>query len=303
MPIAAVDSRVVTSLLVAGGIAIFGLLLVITAAGELRGRRKARVPVGFRPGPSDEELEKSVIERYLLWGSAATLLIALWIPAYWLREPTRLQEERDNFTQLALTRGERLYEEFQCFTCHGTDGEGTVQKYTIDDRELQYAEPPLKYIYARYAAAGKNEGEITQLILDAINRGRPGTPMPTWGLAFGGPLNSQQVQDLTLFIQSIQEEFPDPERGATGRDLFEANCAICHNAPGNAEEDPSLVGAGGVGPNLRVAFERLTRDQIFQTIHDGRVNVNRPSMPTWAALGEDAIEALVRFIESIQRSR
>jgi hypothetical protein len=33
---------------------------------------------------------------------------------------------------------------------------------------------------------------------------------------------------------------------------------------------------------------------------DGRLNINRPSMPAWAGLGQPAIEALVQFIESIQ---
>lgn len=301
IPIVAVDSRVVTTLVVAGGIGVFGLLLILTAAGELRGRRKAKVPVGFRPGPSDEQLERSVLERTMLWGAVSTLVIALWLPAYWLREPKRLAEAHDKFQTREVASGRALYEDFQCTLCHGENAEGGTRSFSIDGVEHRYAEPPLKYIYSRYAATGMNEDQITQLILDAINRGREGTPMPTWGIAFGGPLNSAQVDDLVLYLQSIQEEFPDTRiRG--GRALFEANCGICHNAPG-ADDDPSKIGAGGVGPNLRVAFERLTREQIFNTIKNGRLNVNRPSMPAWAALGDQAIEALVRFIQSIQRSR
>jgi mono/diheme cytochrome c family protein len=287
----AISSRVVTALVVAGGIAVFGLLLVITAAGELRGRRKAKVPVGMRPAPSDEELEKTTLVRTIYWGAAATLVMALWLPAYWLREPTRLGEEERNFENLSLQHGEELWTEFQCNSCHGDEAEGGVRTFTVDGVDHQYAEPPLKYVYSRYIAAGRNEDEITQLITDAINRGRPGTPMPTWGLAFGGPLNSEQVDSLVDWIRSIQEEFPE-SGSRDGADLFEANCAICHGAEGE----------GGIGPNLQVAFDRLTRDQVAQTIRVGRLNTNRPSMPAWAALGDNAIEALVRFIESIQRS-
>lgn len=287
----AVSSRVVTALVVAGGLALFGLLLVITAAGELRGRRKAKVPVGMRPAPGDEELEKTTLVRTIYWGAAATLVMALWLPAYWLREPTRLGEEEQNFINLSLQHGEELWAEFQCNSCHGDQAEGGLRTFTVDGVDHQYAEPPLRYVYSRYKAAGENEDEITQLITDAINRGRPGTPMPTWGLAFGGPLNSEQVDSLVDWIRHIQEEFPPPGT-SDGAELFEANCATCHGAEGE----------GGIGPNLQVAFDRLSRDQVARTIREGRLNTNRPSMPAWAALGDNAIEALVRFIESIQRS-
>jgi hypothetical protein len=49
-----------------------------------------------------------------------------------------------------------------------------------------------------------------------------------------------------------------------------------------------------------VALQRLTRDELTMTIMHGRLNINRPSMPSWAGLGDPAVEALVQFIESIQ---
>ena len=113
--------------------------------------------------------------------------------------------------------------------------------------------------------------------------------MPTWGLPFGGPLNSRQVDTIVAFLQSIQQPFPEANT-IDGAALFAANCAICHGA--NAK--------GSVGPNLTVEFQRNTRDVITKTIMDGRLNINRPSMPAWAGLGQPAIEALVQFIESIQ---
>lgn len=304
--ILAIDSRVVTSLLVGGGIAIFGALLIATAAGELMGRRKAKVPIGMRPGPSDEQLERNVLESYMLWGALSTLVLALWLPAYWLREPTRLAQAADKFQTREVQEGELMYSDdpnrgFDCASCHGPGGEGGVRQFIVDGVSYSYAEPPLKYIYSRYAAAGRTEDETTQLIQDAIARGRPGTPMPTWSLAYGGPMNSAQIENMILYIQSIQEEYPEPANVRDGRALYDANCGICHNAPGNVDENPRLLGAGGIGPNLRVAFDRLSRQEVYDTIFHGRLNVNRPSMPTWAALGDRAIESLVRFIESIQR--
>jgi cbb3-type cytochrome c oxidase subunit III len=285
----ALDSRATTAILVIGGLALFGLLLVITAAGELRGRRKARVPAAYRPGPSDEELESTVLVRYLLVGALGLLVSALWLPAYWLNEPHRLNSKKVAIQRETVQQGQEQFESL-CAQCHGLDASGGTRDYVIDGKSRKYAEPPLKYIYDRYKQAGRNDDEITQIIYDAINRGRSGTPMPTWGLAFGGPLNSRQVDTIVAFFQSIQEPFPKAT-STNGADLFAANCAICHGE--NAE--------GSVGPNLTVALQRLTLDQLETTIKTGRLNVNRPSMPAWAGLGQPAIDALVQFIQSIQK--
>lgn len=298
----ALDARATAGLAVVGGLALFVLLLLLTAAGELRGRRAAKVPSAFRPAPSDEELEGRVFERAVLWAALCSLFIALWLPLYWLREPTRLAQKAEKFNNIALVQGEEIYTEF-CATCHGKEGEGLSRTVTINGRELQYAEPPLKYLYDRYRKAGRNEEEITQILNDAINRGRPGTPMPTWSLGFGGPLNTFQVDTLVTWIRSIQAPVDDhafPGLNSTnGEEIFAANCAICHSPPG-WEDDDSLVGTGGVGPNLRTVLSQLNLFEVRETIERGRLNINRPSMPSWAAFPSTAIDALLKFIVSIQ---
>jgi len=324
----AINSRVATALVVAGGIAIFGFLLIVSAAGELAGRRKAKVPVGFRPAPSDEELEGRVWERTLLYGALTTILVAVWLPVYWLREPTRLAEKKVKFSEFSIDEGRKLFAGDGsatnpvgfCARCHGPGGEGTIQQITIENGTTSVAEPPLKYIYSRYKAAGRSEDDITQVIYDAINHGRPGTLMPTWSLAFGGSMNSAQIDDLVAFIRSIQKVFPNQQfapPGQTGAQIFANNCAVCHGHIGT--QDPATgvypqmgtghsdTGTNGAltltpGPNLTVALTRLSLDQLRTTIEHGRLNTNRYSMPAWAALGKDAIDALVTFIQSIQRS-
>lgn len=317
IPIVAINSRVTTALVVGGGLAVFGALLIATASSELRGRRKAKVPIGYRPAASDEELESRFIVKVLTWSALFTILMALWLPAYWLREPSRLASKRTALQLLAVNQGRDLYRGTEstpglCAQCHGMNGEGLPRTVNINGAEVSYTEPPLKYMYSRYKAAGRNEDEVTQLIYDAINRGRPGTPMPTWALAFGGPLNSVQVDDVVQYLRSIQEVFPAPEAGATGAQLFAANCAICHGRQGAVRADGTYPVMGtGVddqghlmpGPNLSIALQRLTPDQLRDTIMNGRLNTNRYSMPSWAALGNDAVDALVQFIESIQRSK
>lgn len=300
--LAAMDARVTAGLAVVGGLALFVLLLLLTAAGELRGRRTAKVPAAMRPAPSDEELEGRVFERAVMWAALCSLFVALWLPLYWLREPTRLGQKADKFNRIALKQGEEIYTGF-CATCHGEDAAGQNRTVTIGGRELQYAEPPLKFIYDRYRKAGRNEEEITQILYDAINRGRPGTPMPTWGLAFGGPLNTFQVDTLVTWLRSIQAPIDKTVfrqmDSRDGEEIFKANCAVCHSPPG-WEEDDSLVGIGGVGPNLRTVLSQLNLFEVRETIEKGRLNINRPSMPSWAAFPSTAIDALLKFLVSIQ---
>lgn len=284
----AIDSRVSGALIVIGGLAIFGALLLAASWGDIRGHRAPRVPWGYRPAPSDDELERDVNVRWKKWSLFSIVLMALWIPAYWLREPRRMNDKRAFFQTEAVTEGRATFIAY-CAACHGPDAGGGLRQYLIGGVTRNYAEPPLKYAYARYLASGRSQDEITQLIYDAIGRGRPGTPMPTWGIAFGGPLSSRQVDNVVTFLQSIQQEFPK-EMSTNGADIFSRDCAVCHGENGG----------GGVGLNLRVSLKRLTIPELRDVIHKGRVNINRPSMPSWGVLGDPAIEALVQFIESIQ---
>ncbi len=276
-------------------IVFVGMILFLVVGRRMARRKKSLVPAGMRPGPSDEMLERRVLVRYFLLGTVISFALALWLAGYFLREPVRIRNKEIAFKEQAVNRGRLLYaptgdptnlQALGCATCHGVAGEGGVRQF----QGHSYAEPPLKYIVARYRAAGRNDEDIKRLITDAIERGRPGTPMPTWGLAFGGPLHAESVSDLVEFIYSIQGDTPDTKT-AGGKKLFEANCAVCHGADG----------AGGIGPNLTVALQRLSEEEMRTTIKEGRLNTNRPSMPSWAWLGSDAIDALVQFLKSIQR--
>ncbi len=295
---AAADNRLVAGLLVSVGFALVAIFLIASALSS--NRRRNEVPAALRPGPSDEELESKTLPRFLAVGSIFLLATAVFLPAYWLREPTRIRLKEDQFKRESIKRGKIVYEPAEpgaphfsanCARCHGADGEGAVQPFR---EKFDYAEPPLKYIVSRYKEAGRNDEEIRQLMYDAIERGRPNTLMPTWGLNFGGPLNSQQVDDVVNFLYSIQEEAPAAAKGAEGKSLFLANCNVCHS------QRNSPVGSGGVGPDLRTVMSKLNPLEIFETIHDGRLNINRASMPTWAFLGDEAIRSIIQFLRTIQ---
>ncbi|HEX9696277.1 MAG TPA: c-type cytochrome [Actinomycetota bacterium] len=320
---AAKDTRLVAGILVASALALIAIFLIASAMSSRR--RTSEIPWAIRPGPSDDELESKTLPRFLAIGSIFLLFLSVWLPGLWLREPTRIDLKVDQFLIESTHRGEIIYAESappdargahfsaNCASCHGTDGGGGVQPF----KEIfTYAEPPLKYLVSRYKAAGRNDEEIRLIMYDAIERGRPGTRMPTWGQSFGGPLNAQQIDDVVNFIYSIQEPIPgagDVKATAeAGGQLFDANCAVCHmhKDPATGEvvwqhTDPKTgqIIRGGVGPDLREAFAQLGADEVRATIHNGRINYNRPSMPTWAFLGDSAIDALVAFLQSLQTAR
>jgi hypothetical protein len=119
-----------------------------------------------------------------------------------------------------------------------------------------------------------------------ITYGRPFSPMPAWGVAGGGALNDQQVQNLVDYIQSIQispqqaqqdaqgelakmmaEKNPDgtPKWKSQGEALFNLGfdddfaggayaCARCHTQEWSYTYDYSQVrsisGCGAFGPSL-----------------------------------------------------
>jgi mono/diheme cytochrome c family protein len=302
IPLAAADNRVTTAIIASIAIVAFFGFLVITAVGGPR-TRKGEIPAGFRPGPSDADLETRVLDRWVGVSMISMMFMAVFLPVYWLREPTRLTTKESQFLKASIQRGEELYApagtaltSVGCATCHGAEGVGGTSAFTLVDHKtgkpipINYAEPPLRLAVARYTAAGRSIDEVKQLLRDAIERGRPGTPMPTWSLEFGGPLNSQAVDDVINYILSIQVAVEPLNRPIDAQALFEQNCSICHGQDGS----------GIIGPPLTIELQRNSELQIQDIIKKGRLNLDRPSMPAWAHLGDDAIKALVAFIKSIQ---
>ena len=50
-----------------------------------------------------------------------------------------------------------------------------------------------------------SEDEVREI----LTYGRPGTPMPAWGVAGGGPMTTQQIDELIAYLKSIQISYKD----------------------------------------------------------------------------------------------
>lgn len=287
------------------------LVPVLLYARGSRGRKPwvEDVPSAMQPGYSDEELEGRIRMRYLTWGVVLTVFFALALPLYWISEQARLSNEVEGFFTVAVERGETLYTE-NCAQCHGADagGGGAASPYNADEN---WPAPNLTTIAARYEN-NPNVTDIREYIINTLEQGRPGTPMPIWGAAYGGPWNDQQIEEVTDFLLSRQVDDTVEAQAAanlSGRELFEGNCARCHGVDGQS-------GDGRPGPSLVGVFERHGRDSVLGILRNGIKLGTGVTMPPWqngyfypTGPGEDAgpavyddaaLNKIVDYLEKLQ---
>jgi mono/diheme cytochrome c family protein len=185
--------------------------------------------------------------------------------------------------------GEKLYVE-NCAVCHGLDGQGRVGATLAKDW------PSIR---------------PDQTIRAIIANGVPGSPMPAWSKANGGPFDEAQIEALVAYILTWESGGPrqippaptvmtrppitppsnvsgDPNNGAI---LYDQNCAVCHGA--NRE--------GRIGATLAKNWPSLRPDQVIKnTIANG---IKGSAMPAWSQtqggpLSEREIEDIVAFLLS-----
>jgi mono/diheme cytochrome c family protein len=297
-----------------------------------------------RPGLTDEALEGPRLTRALTWGLVLMGVTAIGLPLYWLREPTReagggYDRGAKWFEENAIEHGKNLYSappeegeegsrkaHFNCAQCHGADGQGGTRTFQLRDpvnpdappRPVSWQCPPLNTVTLRY-----RDAELYNILV----YGRPGTPMPAWGVKGGGPMNDQQINDLITYLHSIsigpdkakqeaEAAFDtaraDPANAAKsdGQLLFEGNCARCHTK-GFSYAEPQISGGGAFGPSLVGGtslrqFPNIT-DQILwvsETAELGKqYGVNGVSdgvMPHFdSMLTDDQIRAIVDYERSL----
>lgn len=187
-------SSVITVLAVVAGIIWLGVLLV----SALRNRGGAEeVAANLKPGIDDQQLETRRLET----GQKAAILfsafLAISLPLYFLGETNRQEGFVEDFSAEQVQRGAAIVEEFKCFSCHGPLGAGGVAQF-VEKRSgvtVGWTAPSLNDVLYRY-----EPDEVTHW----ITYGRANTPMPAWGVAGGGPMNTQQIQAIVAYLTSIQ---------------------------------------------------------------------------------------------------
>ncbi len=160
-----------------------------------------------QPPMEDEVMEGPRLTRALQTGLVLMAVVAISLPLYWLGEPSRETNAVANYNKTFAKRGATLFAPtaqggYNCAGCHGAGGVGGVAPpFTLSDSSSKFVAsvswyaPALNTVLLRFS---------TDEVTDILTYGRPGTPMPAWGVAGGGALTVQQISDLVAYLQSIQ---------------------------------------------------------------------------------------------------
>jgi mono/diheme cytochrome c family protein len=246
-----------------------------------------------KPYYDDDELEGPRLERVQVFGLLSLVAIVIALPLYWVFEPGRQSAAINGYEARFASWGGQLFATqdddprgFGCAGCHGgMNAVGGVAAWTVTDeatgevKAVTWKAPALNTVFYRYT-----EEEIRYV----ITYGRPFSPMSPWGLAGGGPMNPQQINNIIAYLRSIQvpmegcpEGVPICEGGrlpedvaadlqadidkaiadgtasSVGEAIFSLetasgafSCARCHTSGWSYGEPAETGGGGGLGPNL-----------------------------------------------------
>ncbi len=168
---------------------------------ELAANRKEYLP--------DEQLEGEKLDRSLSFALVLLTLLAITLPFYWIAEPGRQEGAVAAYNLSFESRGEGSYGlgGSQCVNCHSGGGVGGGAPYVLQDGDGQFIAnatwqaPALNNVLLRYS-----EDEVRYI----LNFGRPGSPMAAWGTVGGGPLTTQQVNNIIVYLRTLQVQSIDP---------------------------------------------------------------------------------------------
>ena len=220
---------------------------------------------------------------HIALGSLAVLFTLAVLAIVGINEQQRMQAFTVAYESRRIEEGAALYEN-NCRTCHGPQGKG-----------IPGVAPGLNtaslFNGQRLGEVGFS-GTLEDYVQGVIAAGRPvpsaGTSypqrMPTWGLEFGGPLRSDQVDSLVAFVLNWEEvalasadgqqppssqgeavgtditiDLPegDPETGAALSEESSVGCAACHEL---SAVGPAWAGGGGQAGVGARAEERIQAD-------------------------------------------
>ncbi len=214
-----------------------------------------------KPYLSDEELEGRKLDYSLGFALVVLGLTALLLPFYWLAEPGRQEGAVDAYQLNFESRGEGLYlEGAQCVNCHAAGGVGGGAAYVLQDADGQFlanatwTAPALNNVLHRYS-----EEEVTYI----LNFGRPGSPMAAWGTLGGGPLTTQQIQNIIEYAQTFEIQSLD-------------TIAIL-DAGGPDNDDPESIAAQEaadvLSTDIRAEVDRSIADGEFDSLGEAVFNL------------------------------
>ncbi len=215
----------------------------------------------------------------------------------------RMQVEQRAIAGGSIEQGALLYLS-NCVPCHGQNGEGVPGKGPTLNPDLF-----TKHFPQVKSTLGGFGGTIKDFIRLTVSAGRPiesawaatqgsfPQRMPTWGQPYGGPLTTDQIENIVNFVagwqnqavaggttavftnsvgSDVNKQLP-PGNAAHGQQLFaqqvkqesglNAPCTACHSlTPGEIKVGPSLAGIATRGATREPGktAEQYIRESIQQ---------------------------------------
>ncbi len=142
------------------------------------------MPYGYT---TDPELDRST-NRVMAVGAFLLLAWVAAFPLYLNYEPSSREESRDAQAAFLAEEGAEVWE-FNCASCHGTEGQGDTAPALNSQQFLQSA-----------------SDEQIQLL---VSVGIPGSQMGAYSQDFGGPLTSEQIKAVAAFLRALEDDAPD----------------------------------------------------------------------------------------------
>lgn len=254
---------------------------------ELAANRKEYYP--------DEILETKKLDQSLLSGLVLLSIIGIALPLYWLGEPGRQEGLVENTRELWIEDGAEAFEE-ACSSCHGGGGGGGEVAFAITEAgsgdfiaSVDWVAPSLTSVLTRFS-----QDEITH----TLNFGRNGV-MPAWGAPGGGPLTTQELEILIVYMESIQID-ADTVQTAVQRGLIEgarlemvsrnpelaAQLAEAERVLARASQTalPDVIeeAQAGLGEVQRQLGETFPDDELAEWIEE----ISDPDHPEYLTYGE-----------------
>lgn len=268
--------------------------LAFLGVSALRNRGAEEIPANLAPGESDDTLETRRLERAQQAAVLLSAFLAIGLPLYYLTETNRQEGFVEQFDEESVERGHHLVEEFACYGCHGPGGSGGVARY-IEKRTgatVSWAAPSINDIFYRY-----DREQIRYWLV----YGRGNSPMPAWGVAGGGPMNDQQIDDIINYLET--QQVPQAEANNQVEQRIANALTELENAPNQVET--AIITQRQVIADLRqapslapIAADIAGRAQATLDGADQGIDVDGDTLSDAAeqVLSDIAAEARVAFL-------
>jgi mono/diheme cytochrome c family protein len=218
------------------------------------------------------ELQDST-DKWRLAGLVLMGMFFLAFPLFRFYEPAQRADAREAQVGYLAAEGSELYET-SCAECHGPSGTGALAP-AIGSKEF---------------LESVDDEQISQLTALGI----PGSEMVAYSNDFGGPLTSQEINAITVYLRSLEEEAesnplwrtPLARADFDGEQLYVLACARCHGIDAEGIED--------VGPDISQDSFTLMESDEFIT---GRIADGYKLMPRFGTvLTDEQIALVVAFL-------